>query len=110
MDLVLASNSTHIAWNRINIDIIIQVSPGASGSLIRLLKSLENADYFSSPPPGLTVELPPSIDNSTLRFLEDFAWPPPRPGKQQSGRLKLRRRLRYDITAEESALRFLESF
>ncbi|KAI9772483.1 MAG: hypothetical protein M1840_000688 [Geoglossum simile] len=98
------------AWNNINIEIIVQVAPGESGSLIRLLKSLRNADYFSSPPPGVTVELPPSIDKPTLQFLEGFAWPPSRPGGRESGRLRLRRRFRHDATAEEASIRFLESF
>ncbi|KAH0566332.1 hypothetical protein GP486_000268 [Trichoglossum hirsutum] len=98
------------AWNEVNVEVVIQVPSEESGSLIRLLKSLENADYFSSTPPGLTVELPQSVDGPTLRFLENFAWPPPRPGKQRSGRLKLRRRMRLDTTTEESSLRFIESF
>ncbi|KAH0545527.1 hypothetical protein FGG08_000358 [Glutinoglossum americanum] len=98
------------AWNKINVEIVVQVSPGESGSLIRLLKSLKNADYFSSPPPGLTVELPPSVDEPTLHFLEDFAWPPSRSGNQQSGRPKLRRHMKRDATAVESSLHFLESF
>ncbi|KAI9862086.1 MAG: hypothetical protein M1813_004861 [Trichoglossum hirsutum] len=98
------------AWNEINVEVVIQVPPEESGSLIRLLKSLENADYFSSTPPGLTIELPPSVDRPTLQFLEDFVWPPPRPGKQRSSRLKLRRRMKIDTNTEESSLHFLESF
>src|SRR4051812_9022869 len=108
MVFILASNSAYLAWNYINIEIIVQVAPGESGSLIRLLKSLENADYFSSLTPGVTIELPPSIDIPTLQFLEGYTWPPTRPGGQGSGRLRLQRRYRHDATAEESSMRFLE--
>ena len=50
------------SWHRAAIDILVQVPLGPAGSLIRLLKSLEAADYTGVTPPRLTIELPPNID------------------------------------------------
>ncbi|CAK7224400.1 hypothetical protein SBRCBS47491_005538 [Sporothrix bragantina] len=99
-------------WNKINIDILIHAHAGASGSLIRLLKSMRDADFGGGSVPHLTIELPQKIDPPTERFLESFQWPPAgfrdRSGTRQ---LSLRRRIPGNsISEEESSVRFLESF
>ncbi|KAK0722178.1 hypothetical protein B0T26DRAFT_644426 [Lasiosphaeria miniovina] len=100
------------AWDKISIDILIQASSGASGSLIRLLKSLAAADYSSGSVPHLTIELPHKVDPPTAKFLETFQWPPasvynPTHAKQ----LTLRHRISSSgLTEEESSVRFVESF
>jgi hypothetical protein len=72
---------------------LIHAQPSASGSLIRLLQSLQRADYFATPPPRLTIELPHEVDEFATHFLT------------------LRRRIPLQgLTAEESSIRFLESF
>lgn len=100
------------AWNRIFIDILIQVTPGASGSLIRLLGSLSAADFRACSVPHITIELPPDPDSSILRFLENFQWPPadvPNPNKVRL--VSVRHRIpRTQMTEEESSARFLELF
>ncbi|KAI1103118.1 hypothetical protein F4804DRAFT_244371 [Jackrogersella minutella] len=99
-------------WNKNHIDILIHAVPGASGSLIRLLRSLSDADYLSSSVPHLTIELPHDIDPPTKRFLETFTWPPPHVYNPTNARyLSLRHRIPHQkMSEEESSARFLESF
>ncbi|KAK3944915.1 hypothetical protein QBC46DRAFT_350271 [Diplogelasinospora grovesii] len=105
-------SSSLAAWNKINIDVLIHASPGASGSLIRLLKSLTAADFSSCSIPHLTIELPQKVDPPTAEFLRSFTWPPPHlPNPTNVKQLTLRHRIqRSSLTEEESSARFLESF
>ncbi|KAK6220180.1 hypothetical protein QIS74_05682 [Colletotrichum tabaci] len=100
------------AWNHVSVDILIQAPASGSGSLLRLLKSLADADYTAFTIPHLTIELPQNIEPATAKFLETFHWPPPHvhnPGRVQM--LSLRHRIpRQRMTEEESSIRFLESF
>ncbi|EJT77767.1 hypothetical protein GGTG_02872 [Gaeumannomyces tritici R3-111a-1] len=98
-------------WNDVSIDIIIPAAPGG-GSLTRLLKSLGAADYLSSSPPHITVELSHDVDISTQKFLQDFQWPPPHSESGVHARyLSIRHRIpRKKLDEEESSARFLESF
>ncbi|KAI3318321.1 hypothetical protein HD806DRAFT_318366 [Xylariaceae sp. AK1471] len=99
-------------WDKIKIDILIQATPGSSGSLIRLLRSLSAADYTSSAIPHITIELPHRIDTSTKSFLDSFAWPPSHVYNPTNSRyLSLRHRMSQQRqTEEETSTRFLESF
>ncbi|KAI5920184.1 hypothetical protein F4810DRAFT_683709 [Camillea tinctor] len=99
-------------WDKNQIDIIVQAQPGSSGSLIRLLKSLNAADYPSSSVPHLTIELPHDVDPPTKQFLESFLWPPSHVNNPTHARyLTLRHRIPDQrMTEEESSIRFLESF
>ena len=78
--------------------------------MIRLLESLKHADFFSSAPPRLTIELPHNIDAPTQRYLENFKWPPH--ADQNSGNLlAIHHRIpQHSLTAEENSIRFLEAF
>ncbi|RDW80696.1 hypothetical protein BP5796_05394 [Coleophoma crateriformis] len=100
------------AWNKVHFDILIHAQPGASGSLIRLLESLKKADYFGSPVPRLTIELPEKIDEPTRRYLENYDWPPRKiapPGS--TSQLSLHHRIpEQGLSPEESSIRFLEAF
>lgn len=84
----------------------------SSGSLIRLVRSIEHADYFGSRPPHLTIELPPEIDPPTQRFLDHLVWPPIDPsGAPHTSQVTLRRRIpRQSLSVEEAASHFIESF
>ncbi|TDZ47230.1 hypothetical protein CTRI78_v008634 [Colletotrichum trifolii] len=100
------------AWNQVSVDILIQAPPSGSGSLLRLLKSLNEADFTAFAIPHLTIDLPQDIEPATAKFLETFHWPPPHvqnPGRVQM--LSLRHRIpRQRMTEEESSIRFFESF
>lgn len=101
------------AWNKVSVNILIHAQSAASGSLLRLLSSLSKADYFSSTPPALTIELPQEIDGPTKQHLRNFKWPPESPGRVEgnANRLTLRHRIpQFGLTPEESSTRFLESF
>lgn len=101
-----------LQWNRLSVDILIHAHTDASGSLIRLLKSLSEADYTACAVPHLTIELPENIDPPTRQFLQDFRWPP-RSAQNPTGtnQLTLRHRIsRHGLSEEESSVRFLESF
>jgi hypothetical protein len=91
---------------------VIHAPPKSSGSLIRLLKSIEAADYFGSRRPHLTIELPAEIDPPTLDFLETLVWPPvDGSGGPHASQVTLRHRLpRYGFTGEEASAHFIESF
>ncbi|KAK1593866.1 uncharacterized protein LY79DRAFT_669078 [Colletotrichum navitas] len=99
-------------WNQVSVDILIQAPSSGSGSLLRLLKSLSDAEFTAFTIPHLTIELPQDIEPATAKFLETFHWPPPHvhnPGRVQM--LSLRHRIpRQRMTEEESSIRFLESF
>jgi len=84
---------------------VVHAPSKSSGSLIRLVKSLDAADYLGSTP-SLTIELPQRVDPQLLRFLQQSeAFP------QFAGRITLRRRIQpHHVDPEESSLRTVESF
>jgi hypothetical protein len=89
---------------------LVHAPPSSSGSLIRLLESLKRADFFSSAPPRLTIELPHEVDDATRRYLERFRWPPSSDGSA-GNLLTLHHRIpQHGLTAEENSIRFLEAF
>jgi hypothetical protein len=93
------------AWDKVHVEMLVHAPSKSSGSLIRLLKSLENADYLGSTP-ALTIELPPHTDPFLLRFLKNMKWPSP-----SAERISLRRHVQpHHMTPEESAVRTVESF
>ncbi|KAM0702096.1 hypothetical protein Q7P35_011006 [Cladosporium inversicolor] len=99
-------------WHKPQIDILIHAPRDSSGGLIRLLKSLESADYAGLRPPRLTIELPSSIEPSTGSYLSRFHWPPAEHWSPTSvSTLSARHRLPdQHASSEQSSLRFLESF
>ena len=102
-------------WHKPNVDIMVHCPPGGAGGLIRLLKSLSEADYSGLHTPRLTVELPPTVDGFLKDFLTHFEWPPmsqtdglvPRPQHA----FKLQHRVATTrASTETSSTRFIESF
>lgn len=91
---------------------LIQAPSGSSGSLVRLLKSIESADYLGTRRPHLTVELPAEIDAATWRYLENFVWPPvDSSGASHASQISLRHRIpRRSLTEYEASARLVESF
>lgn len=106
------SHSDHLAWHTTYVDIVIHAPPQSSGSLIRLMKSIEAADYFGLRRPHITIELPAEIDPPTLDFLENLVWPPiDQSGAPHASQVTLRHRLpRYGFTDAEASTHFIESF
>ena len=111
LSIFLRANQSLIplGWNKVTIDIIVHAQASSSGSLMRLLNSLRRADFFSSAPPRLTIELPHNIDEPSRRYLSRFKWPPT---KQNTGSLlTLHHRIpQHGLSAEENSIRMLESF
>lgn len=99
-------------WFRPQIDILVQAPHTGCGSLIRLIKSLEKADYAGLRPPSLTLELPTSIEPVAQRFFENLHWPPGRKDEPLGqNTLTLRHRIpSQHVSSEQASLRFLESF
>ncbi|CAG7940140.1 unnamed protein product [Penicillium salamii] len=92
------------SWNKVRIEMVIN-APTFSGSLIRLVKSLDAADYLGSVP-RLTIELPPVVDPQLLEFLRR-----PEGLSQLADRITLRRRIQpHRMDPAEASLRTLESF
>jgi hypothetical protein len=76
---------------------------------MRLLDSLKKADFFSSVPPRLTIELPHIIDEPSRRYLSRFKWPPTK--EPAASLLTLHHRIpQHGLSAEENSIRMLESF
>ncbi|KAM0275699.1 hypothetical protein ACHAQH_007496 [Verticillium albo-atrum] len=106
-------SSSLAAWHKVSIDILIHAPPTGSGSLGRLLKSLNEADFAAGTMPHLTIELPQVVEAATQRTLQMFKWPPARIAQTYGNAqmLSLRHRIpRERLTEEESSVRFLESF
>ncbi|KAJ5101735.1 hypothetical protein NUU61_003957 [Penicillium alfredii] len=103
---VASMDSTALrVWNDLRIDMVVHASE-STGSLTKLLQSLDAADYLGSTP-QLTIEIPPQVDSQLLQLLR-------REGdglSQLAGRITLRRRIQQRSTdATESSLRTVESF
>lgn len=96
-------------WDRLQIEILVHGSPIASGSFIRLLKSIANADYVGAAYPRLTVELPEATDHPTMEFLSSFRWPPG--SSEADSKMSVRRRLDSKYLGHvQASLRTVESF
>ncbi|KAF2432644.1 hypothetical protein EJ08DRAFT_648077 [Tothia fuscella] len=100
------------AWHMTNVDVLVHSPVDASGSLIRLLKSLSAADYSGLTPPRITIELAPEVDVMTRDFVESFAWPPKSALQPiHTSQLNVRHRIPgQKLSTEEASVRFLESF
>ncbi|TVY44322.1 hypothetical protein LSUB1_G001294 [Lachnellula subtilissima] len=110
MWVTLLDSASLSAWNKVSIDIVVHAQPSASGSLMRLLNSLKKADFFSSAPPRLTIELPHQIDAPTKQYLEHFKWPP-HADHNTGSLLTLHHRIpQHGLTPDENSIRFLEAF
>ncbi|CAI7569546.1 unnamed protein product [Penicillium glandicola] len=93
------------SWNDIQIEMVVHAPSDSSGSLIRLMQSLDAADYLGSAP-SLTIELPQRVDSQLLQFLQHL-----KGLTQLSGRITIRRRIQpHDMDTAESSLRTVESF
>ncbi|KAF2083277.1 hypothetical protein K490DRAFT_60632 [Saccharata proteae CBS 121410] len=101
------------SWHLPSIDILIHASAESSGSLIRLIKSLESADYAGMKPPRLIIELPANIDAPTQQYLDTLVWPPSKTKKSplEPDSIVLTHRItNQKISGEEASVRFLETF
>ncbi|KAI4114325.1 MAG: hypothetical protein LQ345_004877 [Seirophora villosa] len=105
-------SSSLAAWHTTYVDILIHAPPHSSGSLLRLLKSIEAADYFGHRRPHLTIELPADIDPPTWAFLKELKWPPlDWSGAPHQSQVTLRHRVPRQADSEEQAsIRHVESF
>ncbi|KAK6531217.1 hypothetical protein TWF281_008040 [Arthrobotrys megalospora] len=91
------------AWDKPLIDIVIHAD-AHSGQLIRLLKSLKNADYFTAPLPRLYIDLNPDTDQTTREFIDSFTWP-------SKDRLVVRHRISpRSASLDSDPTTFVESF
>jgi hypothetical protein len=98
------------SWHSPTVDIMIQV-PSESSSVLRLLKSIKDADYSGLKPPRLILELPAHLDESVKRHVDNFKWPPHTTHPLAASGLVIRRRIMsHRATQEDAAIRFLELF
>lgn len=100
------------SWHRPNVDILVQVPSTSSGTVIKLLKSIRDADYTGMAPPHLTIELPANADGSMEAYLRDFSWPPRSSDSPlETNSITIRRRVAdRNPTQENSVIRLLELF
>jgi hypothetical protein len=95
--------------NKLQIDIVIQAQHESSASLMRLLRSLKNADYAGWSLPRLTVELPNNVDGFLASYLAHFQWPAD--GMGSESRLMIRHRLDSKLMSPvQASMRSIESF
>ena len=99
-------------WFKPTIDLVINAPRDSSGGLIRLIKSLEKADYTGLKAPKLTIELPSDVEYFVKNYLRDLEWPPDEKASPlRMNGLVVRRRIPSSrVTSEQASLRFLESF
>ncbi|KAK3678190.1 hypothetical protein LTR78_002286 [Recurvomyces mirabilis] len=99
-------------WFKPTIEILVHAPSDSAGGLIRLIRSLEGAEYSGFAIPKLTVELPSTIEPFAKRYLERLAWPPGREEEPwQSSLLSLRHRIpAAHLDSEQASVRFVESF
>ncbi|KAK6356260.1 hypothetical protein TWF718_000630 [Orbilia javanica] len=91
------------SWDKPLIDIVIHAD-SHSGQLIRLLKSLKNADYFTAPLPRLYIDLNPDTDSTIRKFIDGFSWP-------SKDRIFVRHRIAPRPTSlDKDPTEFVESF
>lgn len=99
------AKNSKIDWNDIHVEFLIYAAPDSAGPIIRLIKSLEHADFLGFSP-SLTIELPSRVDSELLRFLKGMQWLP-----NTSGKITLRRRIQsHRISPGEASLRAVEAF
>ncbi|KAL9613693.1 MAG: hypothetical protein Q9167_001770 [Letrouitia subvulpina] len=106
------SSSSLAAWQKVYVDILIHAPSQSSGSFLRLLKSIEAADYFNFRRPHLTIELPTEIDEPTRRYIQELVWPPlDGSGTPHTSQVSLRHRIPHrSATPGEASTRLVESF
>lgn len=97
------------AWHQDKIHVLVHSPPKASGSLPRLLASLQEADYSGLTPPSLTIELPSADDRTLPNFLASFTWPPGAPQGADKD-FTVRHRVQPLTDDPQSSARFIESF
>ncbi|KAI7239892.1 hypothetical protein KC330_g1608 [Hortaea werneckii] len=100
-----------IPAGRPNVDILVHATPGNSGSLLRLLSSLESACYTGLRLPKLTIELPNDVEPAVQKYLALMDWPQ---GSGSSHEKQSAVTLHHRIssshqTPEQASIRFLES-
>lgn len=99
------------SWHKPTVDILIQAPSESSGGLLRLLKSLKEADYNGLKFPRLTIELPTDTDDWVSQYLGGFVWPPGNDDPLAPSQITIRRRIASQrATQEDSSIRFLELF
>ena len=96
-------------WNNLQVDIVIRAHAESSGSLLRLLRSIQKADYGGLPHPRIVLELPPRTDTAVLECLTTFVWPPR--SRPSESKLLIRRRIDdRPLRSSVTALQMIESF
>ncbi|KPI35541.1 uncharacterized protein AB675_11001 [Cyphellophora attinorum] len=96
-------------WHKVQVDIVIRVTSESAGSLLRLLRSIQGAEYGDLAHPSIALELPPRTDMAVLRHLTTFAWPPK--ARPAGSRLIIRHRVSdAALTPAAASLQIVESF
>jgi hypothetical protein len=96
-------------WHKVQVDIVIRVSSESAGSLLRLLRSIQDADYGDLAHPRVLLDLSPRTDVAILRHLTTFAWPPK--ARPAESKLIIRHRVSdQPLSPAAVSLQIVESF
>ena len=96
-------------WHDVQINILIHAPRESAGGLLRLLRTIRDADYGGLTVPRITIELPASTDPFVLDVLSRFQWPLGSPSS--ASRLTVRHRVDTKLmTPAVTSLRTIESF
>lgn len=110
MSWISSLNARSLSYSSdMSIEIIIHAQTEASANLVRLLRSIKEADYSGWTLPRVTIELPARTDPFLTHFLSEFQWPP---GEYSSeSKLVLRHRIEAKaISPIQASLRTVESY
>ncbi len=96
-------------WDQVQIDILVHVPRDSSGGILRLLRSIRDADYSGLAYPRITLELAPQTDPFIVDYLGAFRWPPH--SSLADSKLAIRARIDSNLmTPAIASSRFVESF
>ncbi|KEF55638.1 uncharacterized protein A1O9_08388 [Exophiala aquamarina CBS 119918] len=110
MSWISSLNARSMSYlNDISIEIIIHAHTEASANVMRLIRSIQEADYSGWSLPRVTIELPARTDPFLMHFLSKLQWPP----SEYASESKLVLRHRIDarpISPVQASLRTIESY
>ena len=100
------------AWQTTYVEILIHAPRDSSGSLVRLLRSIEEADYFNYRRPHLAIELPEKIDDASWEYIQGLTWPPLSDGSTaHQSQVTIRHRIPRGLKdSDEATAHTVESF
>lgn len=110
MSWISSLNAQSMSYlNDISLEIIIHAHTEASANVMRLIRSIQEADYAGWSLPRVTIELPARTDPFLMQYLSELRWPPSEYASES--KLFLRHRIHaMPSSTVQASLRTIESY